>query len=299
MVSCGEHPAGQGSSPHELLVVREIGRNWDIFAMHGDGSHEVRLTHHPARDDCPRWSPDGRKIVFRSFRDSIPVHGGWERIPYLYVMNANGSNVSRLTQREPAEGCGTWSPDGRKLVFGGVDQQTGRFNIFTVNADGSNLVPLTGDSWDSHSPQWSPNGTAILFLNNRETWSKLAIMNPDGSGRRPFGEVCFYNVQTMRWSPDESQIVYDCSEGYGSEVYTIRADGTGRRRISAPAGPGAYGDDQNPVWFPDGKSLGIARGVGGNRDVYRIDLVTRAAVRITTDPNIEWPSDWRERGRRN
>jgi Tol biopolymer transport system component len=49
--------------------------------MNSDGSEQPRLTHNPARDFAPAWSPDGRKIAFASTRDGNPE---------IYVMNADG-----------------------------------------------------------------------------------------------------------------------------------------------------------------------------------------------------------------
>ena len=58
--------------------------------MNSDGTGQTRLTNNPAADTAPAWSPDGTKILFTSLRDDGTT-------PALYVMNANGSNPTRLT----------------------------------------------------------------------------------------------------------------------------------------------------------------------------------------------------------
>lgn len=67
--------------------------NLDIFLMNLDGSEEVRLTHHLARDSDPKWSPTGERMLFSSDRDGAP--GDWD----LYLMDADGSSVQRVFKK--------------------------------------------------------------------------------------------------------------------------------------------------------------------------------------------------------
>ena len=75
------------------------------------------------------WSPDGRRIAFVSTRDGDPE---------VYVMNADGSSVKRLTRAAGEEFLVSWSPDGRKLAFQ-RDRSTPRWAFFVMNADGTGV----------------------------------------------------------------------------------------------------------------------------------------------------------------
>jgi len=91
----------------------------------------------------PCFSPDGTKIAFESYRD-----GDFE----IYVMNADGSNQTRLTNNGGLNPC--FSPDGTKIAF--VSDRDGDFEIYVMNADGSNQTNITNNPGGDYSPSWGP-----------------------------------------------------------------------------------------------------------------------------------------------
>lgn len=89
---------------------RSQGGNFDVYVMNADGSNVKQLTHDPADDARPAWSPDGRSIAFHSTRDR-PAGVAPSNTPFLdiYVMQADGSNVRRLTANQYFDGHPDWS----------------------------------------------------------------------------------------------------------------------------------------------------------------------------------------------
>jgi hypothetical protein len=110
-------------------------------------------------------------IAFASNRD-----GNWE----IYVMNADGSGVTRLTNNPADDRVPSWSPDGRRIAFD--SKRDGNYEIYVMNADGSGQTNLTNNPADDYMPSWSPDGRRIAFDSKRDGNYEIYVMNADGSG---------------------------------------------------------------------------------------------------------------------
>jgi Tol biopolymer transport system component len=148
-----------------------VGGKLQIWVMKVDGSGLVQLTDTPEINSSPDWSPDGNKIAFESQRD-----GQRE----IYVMNADGSDPTRLTFTDNNYGP-KWSPDGKKIVFSSSD------GLWSVKSDGTNLTQVTVNAgpfiFDVH-PHWSPDGRRILFDTKRSGNGDLYTVKPDGTNMK-------------------------------------------------------------------------------------------------------------------
>jgi Tol biopolymer transport system component len=124
---------------HELAETGSIGDIETICVALGNLGHEGRPERNPQADAQrtpnaePAWSPDGRKIAFRSTRN-----GNRD----IYVMNADGSGKRNLTRNAASDSRPSWSPDGRKIAF--VSNRDGRLEAHVMNADGSGQRSLAG-----------------------------------------------------------------------------------------------------------------------------------------------------------
>jgi RHS repeat-associated protein len=179
------------------------GVNYQVYLMNADGSGQVNISNTTANDTQPSWSPDGSKIAFASDRDQTGFSS-------IYVMNANGSNQTRLTisgtgrlDQQPA-----WSPDGSRLTFtstrdsitvtwqetddnGGIVNKSAlqvNKEVYVMNANGSAQVRLTNTLENDDSASWSGDGTKIVFRSDRERdccdpTGQVWVMNPDGTSQ--------------------------------------------------------------------------------------------------------------------
>ena len=117
--------------------------------MRADGTSPRRLTDHSnSNDSWPDLSPDGKKIVYVSYKNWY----GDRRDSEIYVMDADGAHVTRLTENNFLDSHPVWSPDGGKIAF--ATNRDGNWEIYAMNADGSNPINLTNHPSDDKNPDW-------------------------------------------------------------------------------------------------------------------------------------------------
>ena len=141
-----------------------------------NGAGERFLTQSPdnGQDDSdPSWSPDGTHLAMASRRHCAA--GGFPSCyGQIYVMNADGSGITQLTNIPNVDAYApVWSPDGRRIAFTGdtlsPTSDFGVGGVYLMNADGTNVIALAGAAGvDAFGPSWSPDGIRIGFSGSRD-----------------------------------------------------------------------------------------------------------------------------------
>jgi Tol biopolymer transport system component len=155
----------------------------------------------------------------------------------VWTIDADGTDLTRLTHSPGYEFDPSWSPDGTQIAF--RSERSGEPKIWVMNADGTGQRRLTAGL----SPAWSPDGSLIAFAGR----AGLSVIRSDGTGLRvlPHTEGGEY----PSWSPDGSRIAFN-SNLTGDHVMSIaQADGSKVVDLSR-AGEGWQMD-----WSPDGRSI--------------------------------------------
>jgi serine/threonine protein kinase len=136
-LTAGPHDGEFGASPRADLLayvstMPEGGR--DIFLLHVADGRVTRLTHSPTLYKSGiAFSPDGRQIAFTRIDPG--------QLEAIFVMNADGTGVKRLSQGGHYDFLPRWSPDGTRIGF--TSARDGSFGVYTMGADGSDVVDVS------------------------------------------------------------------------------------------------------------------------------------------------------------
>ena len=213
-----------------------------IYVINTDGTNETSPTRTPI-GTAPVWSPDGTKIAFASTQyvreqENRTSSAGVAANTFdVYVMNADGTNQTRLTTGPYDEGYPDWSPDGKKIAFL-YEHLGGNNEIYVMNADGTNQIRLTNTSGIEWGPAWSPDGKKIAFVSNRDgdyDDYRLYIMNADGSGQTRLTSEVRVALEGPTFSPSGEKITFIGSRGgdyNDSGIYVMNTDGTGLTHLT-------------------------------------------------------------------
>jgi Tol biopolymer transport system component len=164
----------------------------DIFAAEQDGKNPKNLTNVVGYDAEGSYSPDGKKIAFCSMRDVYNRKLTPEEQKLLevdpsfygeiYIMDADGKNVKRLTNYGGYDGGPFFSPDGKRIIWRRFTPDGVSAEIYTMNIDGTDVKRITEFKSMSWAPYYHPTQEYIIFASNKLGFSNFELYIVDTAG---------------------------------------------------------------------------------------------------------------------
>jgi Tol biopolymer transport system component len=299
------HPAGDANpcwSPDgkRIAFVSDRDGDLELYVMNADGSGQRRLTDLPAdfADALwePTWSPDWKMIALVLYHDKAME---WPEKPgvvsnsvEIYVMNADGSKLKKLTDNPPYNNSPYWSPDGRKIAFS--SNRDGDYEVYIMNRDGSDQKRLTENSALDVGSLWSPDGKKLLFVSNRDGNGEIYSMNVDGSEQKNLTHRPGRDYGPS-WSPDGRRIAFVSMHGpedargldRNFEIHIMNADGSEQKRLTDRPGL-----DWRINWSPDGRKIAFISNRDGNHVIYVMNPDGTEQKRLTSNTARNWGPSW-------
>ncbi|MEW6334085.1 MAG: Tol-Pal system beta propeller repeat protein TolB [Thermodesulfobacteriota bacterium] len=232
-----------------IAFVIKGGSGAELHTIGFDGTDLRRVTDYKSLTLSPRWSHDGRRLAFTSYRDGNPD---------IYIQDLETGRTQKLASYPGLNLPGSWSRDGTRLLAS--LSREGAAAIYDINVGNRLLKRLTHDSSINVSPVRSPDEKQIAFVSNRNGSPQIYIMDADGGGVRRLTMEGNYNTSPA-WSPKGRKIAYEGSVGGQFQIFVIDEAGGLPRQMTF-----AGGGHESPSWSPDGRYLVYSvRGFGRSR----------------------------------
>lgn len=213
----------------------------------------------------PRWSPDGTRIIYTSYRTSFPD---------IYQIEFASRRISLLASFKGTNSGGRLSPDGSRLAM--VLSGEGNPEIYVGNAQARQLRRLTRSESVEASPAWSPDGSRLIFASGNPT-PQLYIMSANGGPMTRVSTNISRYCAEPDWSTAEpNKIVFTAAvgRGYQSAIHDL-ASGASKIVTTAPT------DAVEPVWLADGRHILCTFRAANTRALYIVDTETGKATRLS------------------
>lgn len=208
----------------------------ELYIADYDGANPRQVTQHGSISILPKFSPDGKKLAYLSYKDSYP---------FLYILDLPSGTTTALSRRVGLNASPAWAPDGNTLAMTlSVD---GNPELYLINADGTNPRRITNNKAVDTQPAFSPDGSRIAFVSDRQGTAIWVMPAAGGDAQR----LTFQGGRASgpAWSPDGKMIAYVVESG-GAQIYAMNADGTGARPLTQSGG-----SKESPSWSPDSRHV--------------------------------------------
>lgn len=264
----------------QIVYVSENGpknaRQKALSIMDADGENFRPLTDGKSLVLAPRFSPDGKQILYTSYETGFP------RI-YLLTLATNRRRVLE-NQRGTMSFAPRFSSDGSTVVYSVT--KGGNTDIYRLLLNTGQSQRLTTAPSIETAPSFSPDGREIVFESDRSGTQQLYIMPVSGGDPRriSFGKGRY---ATPVWSPRGDMIAFTKQSKGRFHIGVMRFDGSEERLLTASF------LDEGPTWSPNGRVIMFARetrGAQGSSGLYSIDVSGRNLKPLRTPHGASDPS---------
>ena len=247
----------------------------DIYLQSLNAAEAWRLTFDGVNIQGLAWKPDGRNIVFSSWRSGVPT---------LWKAPVSGGEITALAGIGEDANAPSLSPRGNLLAYTRSETNANIWSVHVtpagrVEGTPTKLISGTGIQADD---EFSPDGKRIAFVSNRSGDMEIWLADAEGSNAAQLTSFRGPSTGTPHWSPDGRWIAFDSRPGGQTGVFVVSAEGGKPRRLTPPTA-----DAFVPTWSRNGKWIYFCWNRGGDLEVWKIPADGGEALQVTKTGGFE------------
>lgn len=253
------------------------GRFKELWVMRFDGGDLRQLTRNQTINLAPSWAPNGRTLLYTSYRDGRPR---------LYEVDARTQKRRRVLGGPGLVVGGRYAPNGRQIAVS-REESRGNTEIVILDDRGRPVEVVARNEGIDVSPTWAPDGRRLAFCSSRGGSPQIYVVDALGGGLRRVTHQGSYNTSPA-WSPTGERIAYTGRVPGGSfQIFVVDLGTGGLRQVTQ--GPG---DNTSASWSPDGRYLIFSSTRSGREELYVSDWRGRRQHRLIAGPGGDTSPTW-------
>ena len=267
-----------GVAHTQIAFINDQSGHKEIYLIDYDGENLRRLTDDRSINLLPRWSPEGRTLVYTSYKRGNPD---------LVELNLDKGATRVLSDRQGLNLPGGFSPDGSQLVVTISAQKNP--NIYQLDLGDLSVKPLTTHFGVESSATFSPDGTQVAFASDRSGNPQIHLMDLTTSRTRRITRLNW--CDSPSWSPSGEWIVFAgrANNKDPMDIFIVDVTGSHIRQLTH-----GEGSNEDPGWSPDGRFIVFTttRGEKRRRKLYVMDADGSAPRLLADVPGNSFTPSW-------
>ncbi len=255
--------------------------NRDLYLAPAAGGVAQRLTDDPGEDSLPRFTADGKRVLFTSDRS-----GHWQ----IWEMPAAGGPARRVRENAATEWQVDESPDGSALAFLSNIEDDAEYLWLSPRASGAARALVRHRRGSVlGNPDWSPDGRQVVFSSNHRIGHQIYLVEAANGEVARISPLASGGCEP-RFHPDGKRVVYVSRGHLRKDSELVEHDLTTGKETTLVDWPALNYD---PAYSPDGTELAFASNLSGEYHIYRQRLSDGKAWQVTFGPGEARYPDYR------